>query len=328
MNISQLKLVRGDATREQLRAIGVDVDGVEVKPVKSKVDSISEKQAIEEIDKLLRPLSGDDRAQVDDIRQSLYSGWDSGQITTQDIEDLANNQGAPLGSIAAKQIATTEEYRAAIASVKEYERKSKEESGKKEDRDAQLEASQRPPLMSIAWPELRDGIKKDFLSMPQKAQEQVIKKYSSALDRLAAGMEGKQEQVLSLGAGGWRHGYLNELKEVPGVTFGDFAITRKSPNSQEIQVQTRDGKTLFVAKDEIEAMRTVAALSLAKPIFSAREGEVRQTDDGRFLVANEREMTSQSYQRIRRLTDAVFDPKAGIDLEAYKLVTGEDYTSP
>jgi hypothetical protein len=32
MNISQLKLMRGDATREQLRAIGVDVDGVGAKP--------------------------------------------------------------------------------------------------------------------------------------------------------------------------------------------------------------------------------------------------------------------------------------------------------
>jgi hypothetical protein len=32
MNISQLKLMRGDATREQLREIGVDVDGVTSKP--------------------------------------------------------------------------------------------------------------------------------------------------------------------------------------------------------------------------------------------------------------------------------------------------------
>jgi hypothetical protein len=47
MNISQLKLMRGDATREQLRAIGVDVDGVVNKP-KAKPDVSADRQKSKE----------------------------------------------------------------------------------------------------------------------------------------------------------------------------------------------------------------------------------------------------------------------------------------
>ena len=89
LNISQRSLIRGDATREQLRAIGVDVDGLQQNPTKPDVGSSS--AAFTRLD-ATTPPSKDSAQKVADMQAKALS---KGYGAIDDIKDVPLDQLNP-----------------------------------------------------------------------------------------------------------------------------------------------------------------------------------------------------------------------------------------